>query len=89
LRERGFIVFAGALNIQDRVAGGTPTLPCQFRAELAGSAELDVIGDQFLVCRVRAAFDDNIVRLQLKPVADAIGNATGEQDSEPDDGSSG
>jgi hypothetical protein len=84
LRERGFIVFAGALNIQDRVTGGTTTLPCQFRAELAGSAELDVIGNQFLVCRVRATFDDNIVRLQLKPVTDAIGNATGEQGSAPD-----
>jgi hypothetical protein len=55
---------------------------------LARRAELNVIRKQLLVCRVRAAFDDDIVRLQLEAghVHEAVLDAAGEQDSEPHGG---
>src|SRR5215813_8890842 len=66
LREWGIFVFAGALDIQDRMAGGTTPFASQFGAELARSAELNVIGKQLLIFGVRALLDDELLRLQLK-----------------------
>jgi hypothetical protein len=88
LWERGSLVFAGAVDIQNRVAGGTTPLACQCGAELARRAELDVIGNQLLVFRVRATFDDDIARLQLEAgdVHEAVLDAASEQGSGPDGG---
>ena len=62
------------------MAGGTP-FARQSGAKLARRAEVNVIGKQFLVCCVRAAFDDDIVRLQLKAghVQEAVLDAAVEQ----------
>ena len=68
------------------MAGGTSPLACQFRMELARRAEFDVIGKQLLVCRVRAAFDNDVVGLQLEPghVHESVLDAASKQGSERD-----
>src|SRR6516164_5221571 len=66
LREWRIFVVAGALDIQDRVAGGATPLAGQFGAESARRAEFNIIGEQLFVRRVRAALDDDIIRLQLE-----------------------
>src|SRR6516225_7579971 len=85
LRGRGIIIPTGALDIQDRMAGGTSPLARQFRAELARRAELNVIRKELLVGRVRAAFDNDIVGLQLEAghVHQAVLNAAAEEGGEP------
>src|SRR5271165_3977093 len=60
LWERGAVVFAGALDIQDRVAGDASPCARQYGAELARRAELNVIRKQLLVRRIWATLDDDI-----------------------------
>jgi hypothetical protein len=88
LREWGIFVVAGTFNVDDRVAGGTTTLARQFGLELARRAELDVIGKQLLVFRVRPMLDDDIVRLQLEAghVHEAVLDTASQQGGEPDGG---
>jgi hypothetical protein len=88
LREWRIFVFAGALDIQDRVTGGTTPLARQFGTELARRAEFDVIGKQLLVFRVWATFDDDVVRLQLEAghVHETVLDAASERGSEPNGG---
>jgi hypothetical protein len=82
----GIIVFAGSLEIKDRVAGDTASLARQSGAELARRAEVDVIGKQPLVDRVWATVYDDVIRLQLKSGDDAVLDAAGEQGGERDGG---
>jgi hypothetical protein len=65
-RERGVIVFAGALEIHYRVAGD-PARANQFGAELAPGAELDVIRKQFFVRRVGTLLDDDVIPSSSHP----------------------
>src|SRR5271157_1695515 len=58
--ERGAVVFAGALNIQDRVAWDASPFAGPYGAELARRAELNVIRKQLLVRRIWATLDDDI-----------------------------
>src|SRR6516225_12442964 len=62
-REPRVIVLAGALDIQDCVAGGSTALACHFGAKLARRAEFNVIQKKLFVHRVGATLDDDIVRL--------------------------
>src|SRR5271155_1112231 len=82
--ERGAVVFAGALNIQDRVAWDASLFVGQYGAELARRAELNVIGKQLLVRRIWATLDDDIIRLQIESGHDAVVDAAAEQGGEPD-----
>jgi hypothetical protein len=83
LRKWGIVVFAGALEIQDRVAGNAAPFAGQLGAELACRAELGVTGKQPLVRRIRTALDDDFTRLQLESADDGLVDAPADEASEP------
>jgi hypothetical protein len=51
---------------------------------LAAGAEFDVIWKQSFVCRVGAALNDDVTRLQQQPADDAVVAASAERSGEPD-----
>ena len=75
-RVRSRFVLAGALEIHDRVTRNAPE-PLRLGTELADRADLDVVRKQLVVRRVRAAFDDDLVRVEHEPPGQPVAASAG------------